>query len=340
MGDADPAEVRFAAVVANPVKVNIERLRAAVERSSREHGWAAPVWRETTVSDPGARAAREALSTGAALIITAGGDGTVRAVAGIVRGTGVPLAIVPAGTGNLLARGLNLPLNSIEKAVALAFTGEPRSVDVGVVRALPERASQSAHEHVFVVMAGMGVDATLLANTRSSLKKRVGWLAYVDGGMRSLVTLKPMHLRFAVDGGTPHGARISTILVANSGRLPGGIDLFPDAAVDDGLLDVAVLQPRSIFGWLLVWRRVTWENRVLRRSALGRSLIRFTGALLHVTRPGRRRTVTYLAGKEVTVTSREPQPFEVDGDPAGIARELHFRVEPGALVIKTPRRLR
>lgn len=329
MTSASPPAPARAAVIANPIKTNPVKLRSAVERWSAEIGWAPPFWRETTVSDPGSEIAREALQEGCTLVIAAGGDGTVRAVAAALRGSDVPLAIVPVGSGNLLARNTGIPLTSVERALELAFTGTRRRIDVGLVQPIPAAGGQ-AGEEVFVAMAGMGVDATLIANTRAWLKRRVGWLAYVDAGVRSLTRLAPRRLRFAVDGSTARGARISTILVARCGRLPGGIDLFPDAEPDDGLLHVAVLQPRRVLDWFLVWRRVAWRARAWRQRVLGRGLILFGGA--------GKRAITYLAGKEVIVLSPEPAPFEVDGDAVGMAWGLRFRIDPQALVMMAPKR--
>lgn len=321
---------KHAAVVVNPVKTDAHALRDSVERAAMSAGWEPSDWYETTTADAGAGVTAQALARGASVVITAGGDGTVRAVAGALRGTGVPLAVVPVGTGNLLARNLGLPLGSVDAAVALAFTGADRAVDVGVAR------TDAGDEHVYLVMAGMGIDAAMIANTNSVLKKRVGWLAYVDGGVRSLPKVRRLRLRFAVDGGPVRGARLSTILIANCGRLPGGIELFPDAEVDDGILDIAVLQPKTVFGWLFIWRRLVWENRVLRRTALGRSLLRFTGN----DDGDDTRTIYYLRGREVEVTVREPQPFEIDGDAVGEAAALGFSVDAGALVVRVPHVLR
>jgi len=318
---------QHAAVVVNPVKADAHALRDSVERAALAAGWSPSDWYETTPEDAGEEATARALAGGASVVIAAGGDGTVRAVAGALRGTGVPLTIVPAGTGNLLARNLDLPMGSTDAAVALAFTGAERAVDVGIAHADDDR------EFVYLVMAGMGIDAAMIANTNSVLKKRVGWLAYVDGGVRSLPKVRRLRLRFSVDGGPARGANLSTILIANCGRLPCGIDLFPEARVDDGTLDIAVLQPKTVFGWLFIWRRLVWENRVLRRTTLGRSLLRFTG---NDDAGDDTRTIYYLRGREAEVSVREPQPFEIDGDAVGEVTALRFSVDPGALTVKVP----
>ena len=106
----------------------------------------------------------------------------------------------------------------------------------------------------------------MIANTNPDLKKRVGWLAYVDAGLRAIPASKPFRVAHRLDTGRHHRSRVSSILVANLGYLPGNIELIPDAEIDDGKLDVVVLQPRNVIGWLFIWRKVTWENRVLRKS--------------------------------------------------------------------------
>ena len=142
--------------------------------------------------------------------------------------------------------------------------------------------------HASLVMSGIGIDAAMIANTNPDLKKRVGWLAYVDAGLRAIPASKPFRVVHRIDAGRLHRSRVSSILVANLGYLPGNIELIPDAEIDDGKLDVVVLQPRNLMGWLLVWRKVAWENRVLRKSAIGRQFIDLTGGK-------RRREVVYLA---------------------------------------------
>jgi diacylglycerol kinase (ATP) len=275
-------------------------------------------------------------------VIAAGGDGTVREVAEALRGTGVPLALVPSGTGNLLARNLEHPLSNIEESVRIAFSGAERAIDIGVARLTPanappedttsghaETASGGVTEHCFLVMTGLGIDAAMVANTSSSLKDKVGWLAYVDGTMRSLPSLEKVGLRYSIDGGPQRRAHVSTILIANCGSLPGNIELIPDTKMDDGLLDIAVLQPKSLLGWLMIWRAVTWENRVLRRTSLGRSIIKHTGT-------GKSNTLTYLRGASVRLSVDKPQPFELDGDPFGEVDSVELTVDAGALLVKVP----
>lgn len=316
-------------MIANPTKVDVKALRKAVTAASAAHGWDKPIWLETTVEDPGHGMAAQALAEGASVVLAAGGDGTVRAVAAGLRGSDTPVALVPQGTGNLLARNLELPLGDLDLSVAIAFTGATRAIDVGVVEAVLENGD--TEEHAFVVMAGVGIDADMIAGTDPVLKKRVGWLAYVDSGMRALPKAKPFRIHYRFGGPEAHSAHVSSVLIGNCGTLPGNIVLFPDAVVDDGILDIAMLQPGTVFGWLDIWRRVTWENRVLRRFAVGRRIIR-------LRETGSPTTMATLRGEAISVGLPEPRMFELDGDEVAVAQALHARVDPLALKVKVPAR--
>lgn len=318
-----------AAIISNPSKQGLEALRAAVARAEERQGFAPSLWLDTRVDDPGKGMAREAIAAGADLVIAAGGDGTVRSVAAGLRGSGVPMGIVPLGTGNLFARNVGVPVNDVDDAVVLAFSGGDRTVDLLVADV--QRPDGARESHVSLVMAGIGIDAAMISNTNPELKKQVGWLAYVDAGLRVLPASKPFRMAFRMDAGRHHRSKVSSILVANLGYLPGNLELVPDAEIDDGRLDVVRLQPRNLFGWLFVWRTVAWENRVLRKSAFGRQIIDLTGGDRH-------RAVAYSRGRSVEIDiDGEAQEFEIDGDEFGMVVSAHFRVDAAALVIRVPR---
>jgi diacylglycerol kinase (ATP) len=321
-----PAESR-AAVVHNPLKGDIKRLRKAVKAAEKASGWPSTIWLETSVEDAGQSATRDALSRGATVVLAAGGDGTVRAVAEALRDTGVPIALIPVGTGNLLARNLGLTLTNIEEAARTAFTGGEHRIDLGIADITREDGEHE--EHVFVVVAGVGLDAKMISLTNPRLKKAVGWLAYVDAGVRALPDIKPIRMRYSRDGSAERATSAHTVLVGNCGLLPGGILLMPDAKPDDGILDIAVLRPSGPFGWLKVWNKVTWENGVLRKSALGRSIIDLSRDV---------RDVTYQRGKDLRLTLDTPQQFQLDGDEFGVAKSVRAWVDPGALDVKVPAR--
>lgn len=327
MADSEGTDGGIVAVVYNPVRIDVERVRTAVESGAARAGDVELLWLPTTPEDGGQAQTRHALEHGARLVLAAGGDGTVRAVAEALRGRDVTLGLLPAGTGNLLARNIGVPFANVEEACAIAFGGSTRRIDIGVANVRRQGGERS--EHAFLVMAGLGIDARMIANTRPELKRRFGWLAYVDAGFRALPKAEKLRVRFRLDGGQERSAHVSTILFANCGTLPGNMELIPDGAVDDGMFDVAILQPESTFGWLAIWRKVTWENRVLRRTALGRRIIRFTDRAV-------RTRLSYLRGAAAQVRLEGPEPFELDGDAFGEVVALDLRVDERALPVRVP----
>jgi diacylglycerol kinase family enzyme len=127
-------KTKTAAIIYNPIKVNSKALKAAVKSAESEAGWGKSLWFETSVLDPGGEVTKQALLKGADVVIAAGGDGTIRAVAESLRGTGVPIALLPSGTGNLLARNMALALDNLQVSVETAFTGEPSAPTEAAVR--------------------------------------------------------------------------------------------------------------------------------------------------------------------------------------------------------------
>jgi len=324
MADGAAQDAPRAALVYNPIKVDAAALRARVLHYSMAAAWRDPLFFETTVSDLGQDAVSRALARGVDAVLVAGGDGTVRAVAAALIDTGIPLTIVPSGTGNLLARNLDLPLADPDTMIQATFDGDRRPVDIG--RARLHRADGTADDEAFVVMAGIGLDAAMIANTRSQLKKTVGWIAYVDGAARSLPGAKPFRVMYELDAHRLHSTKAQSMLFANCGTLPAGIELIPDASIADGLLDIALIQPTGWFGWIGVWRKVWWDNSVLRRSRAGRRIVE------------RRRdsSVRYLRASTVEAAVETPQPVELDGDEFGEAVRLRCSILPGGLLISLP----
>ena len=329
MTPPDAATPRRAAVIYNPIKIDVDHLRDIVAAAESSAGWAKSIWIETSEEDPGVGQARRALAEGASVVMAAGGDGTVRAVAEGLQNSGVPLALLPSGTGNLLARNLGLDVNAnhVDQLVELAFTGVDQAIDVGVVEI--DRPDGSVETHSFVVMAGLGLDAKMIANTNPELKKKVGWLAYVDAIGRSLVDKHVLRLRYRLDGGEERFTRVHTILIGNCGSLPGNILLLPDAEIDDGLFDIVTLRPEGFGGWARVWVGIVWENGVLRRSTIGRKLLDLR------QRPVR--ALRYLRGRRIEGRLDRPEEFELDGDECGTIVGFRAHVDPAALVVRMPR---
>lgn len=316
---------RRAALIYNPIKVESAALRTLVKHHSAIAAWDEPLFFETRIDDLGDGVAREALDAGVDAMLVAGGDGTVRAVCEAMSGSGIPLTIVPSGTGNLLARNLRLPLDSPEPMVRATFNGTTDTIDCGF--ASLTREDGSSEERAFVVMGGMGLDAAMIANTNGDLKKRVGWVAYVDGAARSLLNAKPFDVTYRVPGRRQHRAQVQSILIANCGSLPAGLELIPEASVSDGLLDVAVFQPKGALGWLLVWRRVAWDNSVMRRFRAGRRILALRT---------KDNAVRYTRGTGVTISAAAPHPVQLDGDEFGDAVSMRCRVAPASLIVTLP----
>jgi diacylglycerol kinase (ATP) len=297
--------VSRAAVVYNPIRVtDLPALTTRVEKQMAEHGWEQPLWLETTVDDPGIGMCRRAVEAGCDVVLVCGGDGTVMAAATALAGGEVPLAILPTGTGNLLARNLDLPINDEAACLRIGLAGRTRAIDVAAVE-----------DRKFVVMAGLGFDAAIMRDAPEGLKQKVGWPAYVVSGAKHLRG-RGIRVSITIDGGAPLHRRVRTVVVGNVGRLQGNIPLLPDARPDDGILDVVVIATRNV----LDWARVT--GRVVRR--------------VHV--PDRR--MERFTGQHVLIECSHTQPRQLDGDVIESGRTMDIRIEPGALKVRVPRGVR
>lgn len=326
-GDVEPERPsRRAALVYNPIKVDADALRATVTQLAAAAGWEEPLFYETTVDDLGDDITRQALEAGVDAVLVAGGDGTVRAVSEAMSGSGVPLTIVPSGTGNLLARNIRLPLDNPETMIRATFEGDRIAMDVGF--AAIRRPDGTTDEHAFVVMGGMGLDAAMIANTNPQLKKTVGWVAYVDGAARSLPGAKPFRIVYQIGAHRLHNAKVQSVLFANCGSLPAGLELIPEASIVDGAMDVVIFQPKGPLGWIFVWRRVAWDNSFLRKFRRGREILALRT---------KDNAVIYARGANLDVGATEAQPVQLDGDEFGEAVSVRARVVAGGLQIAVPK---
>lgn len=298
-----------AAVVVHGVKIDDhDERRLQIEVLSNRLGWRPPVWLPTTAADPGRGQTRRALSDGANAVIAFGGDGTARIVAEVMAGTGVPMGLLPAGTGNLLARNLGIPPNRLESSLHVALTGRDRPIDIGRVE-IGASADGPLRQEAFLVMAGLGFDAEVMAGTDPELKQKLGWAAYVVAGARQLRGRRT-NVVMRVDGGPFSQRRIRAVVIGNCGMLQGRIQLMPGAVPDDGWLDVVVVTPRSLIGWLSVTAAV-----IRRRN--------------HAT-------VEHFRCRSIEIRAERPLHAQLDGDPAGTAQVLRVHVDPQALRIRVP----
>jgi diacylglycerol kinase family enzyme len=167
-------------------------------------------------------------------------------------------------------------------------------------------------DSVFLVMAGMGFDAAIMEGVNDGFKAKVGWLAYVWSALKSLM-FPAMRVEISLDGAPFTQHRAKTIVVGNVGSLQGGMPLIPDAAIDDGQLDVVLLYPRRFLSWVPLAARVLTRNK--RTDEL----------------------ITRMTGREVVVRSAKDEPRQLDGDLIAAGREIRATCVHGRLLVRVPR---
>ncbi|HVQ86851.1 MAG TPA: diacylglycerol kinase family protein [Actinomycetes bacterium] len=289
--------------IVNPTK--LEDLGEAQRRLNHHVGrlgMAPPSWVLTTVDDSGTGQAKRAVAAGADLVLVWGGDGTVTAVAAGLDSTGVPMGLLPGGTGNLLARNLDVPLQ-FDEAVRVAFGGRDRSIDLMSV------SLGRGDQRISTVMCGTGWDAAMM-DVSEKVKARLGWGAYALQAART-VRQHPLRMRVRVDDGEEHSFYGRTCLIANVGTLIGGLTLLPESEPDDATIEVLVFDPTTLADYV----RTSWG--VVR----GRS---------NASDPAR----TLLRGKKAVVTTHKSRPRQIDGDLVSDGYGFVVRVKPAALVVR------
>jgi YegS/Rv2252/BmrU family lipid kinase len=262
------------------------------------------LWYEVPKSRKAPKQVHKAIKAGVDLLVVWGGDGIVqRSIDVLARekgGAKIPIAIMPAGTGNLLASNLGIPTD-LEKAVELAFHGRRRRIDLGRLNG-----------EYFAVMAGVGFDGAMIRDADRSMKDRLGKLAYVWTGLRHVNGSAPA-ARVLVDGVKWFDDEASCVLVGNVGTITGGIHAFDDAKPDDGWLDVGVATAQGAMQWA----------RALGTMAVGRSdhspFVRMTRA----------RRVDVKLGSKLE--------YELDGGAREPVKRLSVQVAPGAVKVCVPR---
>jgi diacylglycerol kinase (ATP) len=257
-----------------------------------------PLWYEVPKAKRAPAVTRRALKEGADLVFAWGGDGMVRRCLGELAGERARLAVIPAGTANLLATNIGVP-RDIGKAVAIGLHGAHRSFDVG--RFEKER---------FGVMAGVGFDAAMIRGSEH-LKERLGRMAYVWSGARNL-RQDAFATEIAIDGTDWFEGRATCILLGNLGELFGGIEIFPDAEPDDGQLEVGVVTAEGVVQWA----------RTLARTAAGD--------------PVRSPFVRATKARAVKVKLARKVRYELDGGDRAKVRSFKVNVEPGAVQLCVP----
>ncbi len=261
------------------------------------HGVTEPIWFEVPKSRKVPARVQEAIGLGADLIFLWGGDGTVQRGIDAAVGSPVTLAILPAGTANLLATNLGIPID-LDQAVEIGLHGANHTIDVGKMNG----------EH-FAVMGGIGFDGLMIRDADAGLKDRFGRAAYVWTGARQIRNA-PIKTKVRIDGHAWFDDDATCVLVANVGSIGGGIAAFEHATPDDGKLDVAVLTAHSPLQWLRTLVRATFGH--VEKSPL----VRMTQAT------------------KIKIETRKPLPYELDGGARPKTDTLRIEVVPHAVTIR------
>lgn len=297
-------------MIVNPVCPAADDALASVAAVCKRRHWAAPLVLPTTTEQPGADQTREALAAGVDRVLVAGGDGTVRQVAGVM--PTVPIGIVPTGTANIVARNLGLPRHVLDRAVDIALLGQPRAISIGWVKCQVDGVW--GDEMPMLAVAGIGRDAQAVAKTTPWLKSHLGWLAYAwSGGQAAFEDALPMAV--SLDGEESVDIEAWSVLAAALPSLPLRVVAFPNVAPGDSafeVLQVALRQPRD--WWSVAVKGIFRTERVV--------------TALH-----------YRRASQVLVRPREPSPVQIDGDLITGVQQMSVRLEPGALSVATPKRL-
>ena len=238
--------------------------------------------------------AKSAVRRGARLVLAWGGDGTINEVASALAFDDVPLGIVPAGSGNGLARELGVHPRA-ERAIADALQAVPRPMDLGEIDG-----------HLFANMAGIGFDAHIAS--RFATATRRGFIGYAGITARALTSYVPQHYRVTI-GGVETAHRAVLVTIANSAQFGNNARIAPGARVDDGELDLVVFEERSRIATICQMPRL------------------FNGTVARV------RGCTIRRIREVTIESEQPMTYHVDGEPVAGGTRLRARVHPGALMV-------
>lgn len=239
--------------------------------------------------------AKAAVARGARLVLAWGGDGTINEVASALAFTGVPLGIVPAGSGNGLARELGIDRRP-DRAIADALRAESQPLDAGEIEG-----------RLFVNLTGIGFDAYVAAQFNAPGNRRRGLLGYALISARAAARYESGRYRISADGGETRERRAVLVTIANSAQFGNGARVAPGALVDDGQLDLVVVEERSRLATLVQLPRL------------------FTGTIARV--PG----CSIQRVRTVTIEADRPMTFHVDGEPVEGGTRLRVRVHPAAL---------
>jgi diacylglycerol kinase family enzyme len=264
-----------------------------------DEGVSDPLWYEVPKSKKAPKKVKEALEEGADLLFIWGGDGMVQRCIDALGSEKATVAILPAGTANLLAKNLAIPTDIIA-AVRIGLHGARKALDTGLING--ER---------FAVMAGVGIDALMIRDADAGLKDRVGRLGYIVTGAKHLRD-QQTRVKVTVDDAVWFKGKASCVLFGNVGKVLGGMTVFPDARPDDGRLEIGVVTAKGLVDWA---------------RALGRTMI---------GDPEGSPFVHTASGGSFEIRLDRKVPYELDGGDRPATKRLRVSVEPASLSICVP----
>ncbi len=264
-----------------------------------EAGHGKPLWYEVSKSRNAPKAVHRAVNEGAELVFVWGGDGMVQLCIDALSGSEVPIAILPAGTGNLLATSLGIP-KDVAKAVDIGLNGTRRKLDLGVMNG--ER---------FAAMAGTGFDAIMVGDTDSAEKEKLGRMAYFRSSLKAM-RAKGVRMRIRLDDEVWFAGKASCVLIGNIGTVTGGLEVFAEASPSDGQLDLGVITAKNAWQWL----------RVFSEMAMGRN--------------DESHLIEKARGKRIDVKLKRRRRYELDGGVRPRTKRLKVRIEAGAITVCVP----
>src|SRR5690606_23974382 len=223
------------------------------------------------------------------------------------------LGVVPRGAGSLRARSVGGRRANVPAAGAHAVGATARTLDVGWADTGDERRA-------FVVLAGFGIDANMIAETDEELKDKAGWVAYVQSLGKALSASDVIEIELTIDGES-RKVDAHTLLLGNCGMLQGGVTLLPDADPADGELDLMILDANGFAGWMDTVKNLVWDNGLVRLLTKSDSAISTEN-------------VTHARITSLDVVLGEPRILELDGDEIGEISRVHFEVQPGAIRVR------
>lgn len=289
-------------VIFNPVSgtTDPDERKKTISDALTAHGYTCQYL--STSKEEGANAlAQKALADGVDLIAVSGGDGTVMEVLSALVGKNIPVAVLPAGTGNLLSINLGIPV-TVPDAVDVALSGKPYQLDL----------VKMGEDRYFAIMGGMGLDAQMIHDADRDAKRKFGPLAYFWAVAKNLRRHRAVY-EITLDDGEPMQRRAKTVMVANMGKITGGIDAMPTASPDDGMLDIGILRAHTVGQGL----------RLIVNALLGRA---HEDPMLEVHQ-----------ARKMRIVPQKPQLCELDGESIGRIRDWQVEVVPKAVQILLPK---